>query len=757
MVRAIRSDPSGEETGIAEVAVNVPLQKLFHYEVPPDLAGKVRRGHRVLVPFGRQTTTGVCVGFVGSSDIPRLKPIREVLHPDCRFDSHLLDLTRWIARYYRASWGEVLEAALPPAIRAGRPEKTVKTLRALGDPAALRGAAAKLGKRSPVRGRLLTLLAEDPGPHRVSELANLIGASPRALRIAIGAAAGGGFVAEEAARPVRADPFPEEPLQTLAQAVASPIELSAEQEAAVEAIEGAVAAGGFAPFLLHGVTGSGKTEIYIRAIRKAVALGGSALVLVPEIALTPQTVRRFRAALPDEKVAVLHSMLTPRERAAQWRNIQEGKARAAIGARSAVFAPLSGLRVIVVDEEHDSSYKQDTSPRYSGRDAAVMRAQLLEIPVILGSATPSLESYQNALSGKYRLLTLPRRVTRHDLPRVLVVELGPDFYRPDGGGLISDRLHQLMRVRLERHEQVLLFLNRRGFATFIHCLRCRYVHKCADCDQALTYHRQSGTVRCHLCDSATGLPDRCPECGMPGLRRSGAGTERIIEELARRFPDARTARLDSDVVTGHRSLQSVLDRYGRGEIDILVGTQMIAKGLDFPGVSLVGIICADTSLHFPDFRASERTFQLITQVSGRAGRGDREGRVVVQTFFPDHYALRRATAGDYAGFFEEESRHRRLLGYPPFGRVAKVLAQDEEEDKARAAAAAAAAALRSAAGVRVLGPAPAPIARIQSRFRFQILLKAAGPTALHEALSALPSKAPGGSELIVDVDPQSLL
>ncbi len=753
MVRAIRSDPSGEETGIAEVAVNVPLQKLFHYEVPPRLAGKVHRGHRVLIPFGRQTTTGVCVGFVGSSDVPRLKPIREILHPDCPFDSHILDLTRWIARYYRASWGEVLEAALPPAIRAGRPEKTVKTLRSLGDAAALRAAAEKLGKRSPVRVRLLTLLAEDPGPHRIAELANLIGASPRALRVAIEAAAGDGLVAEEAARAERTDPFPEDSLQ----APASPIELSVEQETAVRAVEEAVAAGGFAPFLLHGVTGSGKTEVYIRAIRKAVALGGSALVLVPEIALTPQTVRRFRAALPDEEVAVLHSMLSPRERAAQWRNIQEGKARAAIGARSAVFAPLPGLRVIVVDEEHDSSYKQDTSPRYSGRDAAVVRAQLLEIPVILGSATPSLESFQNARSGKYRLLTLPRRVTPHDLPRVLVVELGPDFYRPDGSGLISHQLHQLMRVRLERREQVLLFLNRRGFATFLHCIRCRYVHKCADCDQALTYHRQSGTVRCHLCDSATGLPESCPECGMPGLRRSGAGTERIIEELARRFPEARTARLDSDVVTSHRSLQSILDRYGRGEIDILVGTQMIAKGLDFPGVSLVGIICADTSLHFPDFRAAERTFQLITQVSGRAGRGEREGRVVVQTFFPDHYALRRATTGDYTGFFEEEARHRRLLGYPPFGRIAKILTQDEVEEKARTAATWAAEALRSAAGVRVLGPAPSPIARIQARFRFQILLKAADPGALQKALSALPAKAPGGVELIVDIDPQSLL
>jgi len=423
----------------------------------------------------------------------------------------------------------------------------------------------------------------------------------------------------------------------------------------------------------------------------------------------------------------------------------------------AVFAPLARLGIIIVDEEHEPSYKQDSSPRYHARDVAVMRARLLSIPVVLGSATPSLESYHNAQSGKYRLLELPRRVTPHDLPSMSVVELGTDFYRPDGQGLFTDTLDRLIRSRLSSGEQVLLFLNRRGFATYLHCLRCRFVLKCSECDLALTFHRQSGTAHCHLCDARRAVPENCPECGMPGIRRSGAGTERIMAELARRFPEARTARLDSDAVSGHRALQAILDRFGRGEIDILVGTQMIAKGHDFPRVSLVGIICADTGLHLPDFRAAERTFQLLTQVAGRAGRGDRPGRVVLQTFFPGHYALCHATKGDYAAFYREEIGHRRLLGYPPFGRAARVLVQGEDETRSRQGAAVAAEALRAAKTAQVLGPAPAPIARIQGRYRFQILLKGKDSSGIRNALAALPQRPPPRCDMLVDVDPQSLL
>jgi primosomal protein N' (replication factor Y) len=754
MVRSNIED--GEIPGpaaIAEVAVNAPIQKVFHYRIPSDLAPRLLRGHRVLVPFGRQTTSGVCVGFPAESPIAELKPIREILHPDCRFDEHLLALTRWIAGYYRASWGEVLEAALPPGIRAGGKAKTSRVVRAAAPPGDLRAAAEKIARRAPARSRLLSLLAENPGPHPLSSIPALISAGQEAVRAAVRAAAAQGLAALEEAQVRERDPFEDE-----GPPPAPPdLVLSREQEDAVAAIGAAVEAGGFAPFLLHGVTGSGKTEVYIRALRRAVEMGKAGLVLVPEIALTPQTVRRFRAAFPGERVAVLHSMLGPRERAAQWREIQEGRARVAIGARSAAFAPFPRLGIIIVDEEHEPTYKQENSPRYHARDVAVMRAHLLGIPVVLGSATPSLESFRNAREGKYRLLSLPRRVTPHDLPAVAVVELGPEFYRPDGSCLISDVLDRSIRARLEKREQVLLFLNRRGFSTFIHCPRCGHVLKCTECDLALTYHRQKGKAICHLCDAARDLPSGCPECGGPSMRRSGAGTERILEDLARRYPDARCARLDSDVATGHRALRAILDRFASGEIDILVGTQMVAKGLDFPRVSLVGIICADMGLHLPDFRAAERAFQLITQVSGRAGRGEAAGRVIVQTFCPDHYAIRRAVDGDYAGFFGDEVAFRKALGYPPCGRIAKVLLQGKDQGRVREAADLAGERLRAVGRAAILGPAEPSIAKVQGRHRLQILLKARTVADLTATLAALPDRLPGGVDLIVDVDPQSLL
>jgi primosomal protein N' (replication factor Y) (superfamily II helicase) len=744
-----------EETTIAEVAVNAPLRRVFHYRIPPEILPRLLRGHRVLIPFGGRTTTGVCVGFPGEAPVKELKPIREILHPDCRFDEHLLALTEWIAGYYHAPWGEVLEAALPPGIRSGGKTRTSRILSAAAPPAELRAAAEKAGRRSPTRSKLLLLLAESPGPHRLQDLPRLLNAGAASIRSAARAAAEARLLALADAEAEARDPF----LEDLPRDDRGALELSGEQAAAVSAIAAALRAGGFAPFLLHGVTGSGKTEVYIRALREAVEAGKGGLVLVPEIALTPQTVSRFRAAFPGERVAVLHSMLSERDRAVMWREIQDGTARVAIGARSAVFAPFPRLGVIIVDEEHEPSYKQESSPRYHARDVAVVRARLLGIPVVLGSATPSLESFSNAREGKYRLLSLPRRVTPHDLPVVTVVELGPEFYRPDGSGLISDPLDRMIRARLAAREQVLLFLNRRGFATFIHCLRCGFVKKCSECDVALTFHRQKGTALCHLCNRAEAVPEGCPECGAPGIRRSGAGTERILADLARRYPEARTARLDSDVAGGHHAMRSILDRFAGGAIDILVGTQMVAKGLDFPGVSLVGIICADTGLHFPDFRAAERTFQLVTQVAGRAGRGDRLGRVVVQTFSPRHYALKLAVAGDFEAFFETELIHRKALGYPPAGRVAKVVAHGPDQALVREAAAAAGEALRGAgvAGVTVLGPAEAPIARIQGRWRFQLLLKSRSAQALKTALAALPARRPRGVEMTVDVDPQALL
>ncbi|MCZ6792650.1 MAG: primosomal protein N' [Planctomycetota bacterium] len=737
---------------IAEVAVNVPLSRPFHYEVPEELREALGRGHRVLIPFGPRTTTGVCVGFPDESEVERLKPITRVLHPECRFDDHILELTRWIADYYRASWGEVLEAALPPSIRSGRSGRRLRRISAVRPAAELTAEAERIGRRAPARARLLEYLAGRRGPHPRSELLRAVPATAAVLRRALD----DGWAAEEVVEE-RVDPYAEE----LDAARPPGIQLQSQQLESFEHFLEARREGGFQPLLLHGVTGSGKTEVYLRALQEILDEGGRGLVLVPEISLTPQTVRRFREALPETPIAILHSMLSPAQRSAQWRDIQEGRARLIIGARSAAFAPVPDLGLIVVDEEHESSYKQESSPRYHARDVAVMRAKLLGIPIILGSATPSLESARNSRNGKYRLAKLSRRATRHDLPAVNVVPLDPTFYQNDGKGLVTRQLDHLIRQRLRDGEQVLIYLNRRGFATYLHCLRCGFVLRCDHCDVTLTYHHRQNLVRCHYCGSSREPPTGCPDCGMPGPKKSGVGTEKVLKELERRYPEARIARLDRDAVTTLGSLRATLSAFGRGEYDILVGTQMVAKGHNFPGVSLVGILLADTALHFPDFRAAERTFQLITQVAGRAGRGERRGRVVVQTFFPDHYAIECAARGDYDAFYDRETEFRRTFGYPPFGRLVKVVLSSNREDRLKKAAERLGACLRDKAppACQVLGPVTSPISRIQERHRMQVLLKARGSAPLQKLLRELDEELSSrrGVDIAVDVDPQSML
>ena len=770
---------------IAEVAVNVPLSRSFHYEVPGKLKGQIERGHRVLVPFGPRLATGVCVGFPDESSVPRLKPIRDLLHPDCRFDEHLLELTRWVASYYRSGWGEVLEAALPPAIRAGKAERVRREIIALRDADAMRVEARRLDTRARTQARVLRHLADLPDADRPDSRPRT---DRRALLRACQASTASlrrlerdGWIEEESVLD-RRDPYAEEAPTT------DPREeptLTRHQDLAVATISEAITAGGFQTFLLHGVTGSGKTEVYLRALRRVLAAGRRGLVLLPEISLTPQTVKRFREGLPDSPTAILHSMLSPTERTGQWKTIQEGKAKLVIGARSAIFAPIPDLGLIVVDEEHESTYKQESAPRYHARDVAVMRSSLLGIPIVLGSATPSLESIDNARGGKYRLLELPTRATPHDLPHTTVVPLDGAFYRPDGSGLISDRLDRLIRRQIQDGQQTLLYLNRRGFSTYLHCLQCGYVFKCEHCDVSMTLHQRARVLRCHYCGHSRPQPESCPDCGSPRVRRSGVGTEKVVTELARRYPTARVLRLDRDSVTTHRALREALGAFTRGEYDILVGTQMVAKGHDFPLVSLVGILLADSGLHFPDFRAAERTYQLITQVSGRAGRGKRSGRVIVQTFSPEHYAIRHAVNGKFDALCERELDCRRALGYPPCGRLAKILLTATDEAKLTGEAESVASALRRSAGAtpsrapdddddrpvdllakpgggpgpRVLGPAPAPIARIQDRLRMQILVKS-GSTAqiqglLDRAGTALrPRK---GVDVSIDVDPQTML
>ncbi|MCH2372732.1 MAG: primosomal protein N' [Planctomycetes bacterium] len=739
---------------VAEVAVNVPLEKLFHYEIPDSLAGRLEIGHRVLIPFGPRTTTGVCVGLPSETDVESLKPIRKVLHPDCRFDAHLLEFTRWIANYYHAGWGEVLEAALPPSIRSGKKGRLVSWVSRHREPNDILDAASECErKNAKARARLLRSLATAPIPCTRAELLKTAQATSDSMKWLVRE----GWATEEQ-RPYS----PERPEIDLSGLGGRTVEeLHPDQDAALKTIREAITACEFKSVLLHGVTGSGKTEVYMRALREVIATGKRGLVLVPEISLTPQTALRFTQGLEGRKVTLLHSMLTDSERTRHWRDIQSGKTQLVIGARSAVFSPIPDLGLIIVDEEHEPSYKQESSPRYNGRDAAIMRARMLNIPAVLGSATPSLETLHNARSGRYVLERMPRRITGHDLPVITTVPLEKDFYRTDGSGLISPSLDQLIRDRLKKRQQVLLFLNRRGFATYVHCVRCGFVARCTECDISLTYHRGESTLRCHYCGHVTNVPPECPDCKMPHLRRSGVGTEKLTDEMNRRYEDARIARLDRDTVSTHTAMEETLGRFARGEFDVLIGTQMVAKGHDFPSVTLVGIINADTGLHFPDFRASERTYQLITQVAGRAGRGKGKGRVVVQTFQPDHYAIRCAQQGEEEEFYRLELEAREALSYPPTGHLAKILFQGDDLDKLTTHANDAGKILkRDARGVRVLGPVPAPLSKLQGKHRVQILLKSKRRDVLHELLARLEREQRtrrGPVDRAIDVDPYSML
>ncbi|HEY2899354.1 MAG TPA: primosomal protein N' [Polyangia bacterium] len=542
-----------------------------------------------------------------------------------------------------------------------------------------------------------------------------------------------------------------------------PLTANAAQAAAIVALSGALGKG-FATFVLHGITGSGKTEVYLQVIAEARAAGRGALVLVPEIALTPQLAARFRARF-GEDVAVLHSALPARERLAAWRRLREGKVGIALGARSAIFAPVQRLGVIVVDEEHDGSFKQEDGVRYNGRDLAVVRAQRAGAVAILGSATPSLESYQNALQGRFRLLTLPERATPRPLPSVEIIDLRRHPVGPDG--LLSAALAEAVAANLAAREQTILFLNRRGFSTVVLCRACGEVVQCPHCAVSLTYHQKRARLVCHYCGNTELMPLRCPSCASPKLERLGTGTERVETLIRQRFPDARVARLDRDTAdaadeTGEqtRGLGPILEGMQSGAIDILVGTQMVTKGHDFAGVTLVGVLQPDQGMHLPDFRAAERTFQLLEQVAGRAGRGDRPGRVIVQTYAPDHPAIVNVRTHDYAAFVGQELEYRRQTEYPPFARMVALRLDARDEAQLRVDAAAVAEAVRAAVGsaVRVLGPAEAPIGRVRGRARYQIWLSGKDRAALAAAARAATAvKRAADVRLGVDVDPQSVL
>ncbi|MEZ0229367.1 MAG: primosomal protein N', partial [Planctomycetota bacterium] len=540
-----------------------------------------------------------------------------------------------------------------------------------------------------------------------------------------------------------------------------PPELTIEQRAALAPLLDDLDKRQFQVSLLFGVTGSGKTEVYLRAIARTLELGRTAIVLVPEIALTPQTERRFRARF-GEKVAVLHSRQTGRVRADEWWRVRRGEARVVVGPRSAVWAPVPDLGLIVVDEEHDPSYKQQDQPRYHARDTAIVRAKAANAPVILGSATPSLESWQNAKEQKFRLLRLMQRPGGATLPVCDVVDMRREFSETRGQPLFSRPLVFLLQEAFKKDERAIVFINRRGFTTYLHCTRCGHVVKCPQCDITLAFHKQDGVLMCHFCQHRTRPPHGpCSECQGPPLKQTGAGTERIEEVFGQLFPDVKTARLDTDSLVGGVTAEDILRRFRQGDARALIGTQMVAKGLDVADVTVVGVVSADIGLAHPDFRAAERTFQLIAQVAGRAGRGDKPGRTVIQSFVSDHPAIVLAAQHDFEGFASGELEQRRVLGYPPFGRLLKILWRGPDPKRVEAEAAAACEYLRGALvkeNVKVLGPAPSPRAYLAGKHRFQALVKASGPAAIKKAVVAVEAREGDSKvEVALDVDPFHLL
>ena len=720
---------------IADIAVPIYQNKTFHYTVPAELGPSVAIGSRVLVPFGSRRVTGTVVGFPSTSVQEGLKAIIEVLGDALSPD--LIKLARWMADYYLHPLGLSIETMVPAALGAAKvkKEKYLSFLSGGHDVTSVRG---------PKQAELLRLLC-DRQVIPWEELGGFSAATVKAL-----CDKGMAEVVEKAA---------EEGTVSGEFVADLPPTLMPEQEEAVRRIGASAAAGTFDVFLLHGVTGSGKTEVYLHCIAALAGKGKGAIVLVPEIALTPQLLGRFRKRFGD-RVAVLHSGLTDRERADEYRRIGAGLVDVAIGARSAVFAPFTSLGLVVVDEEHENSYKQDEGLRYHARDVAVMRAKFQDAVCVLGSATPSLESYYNARAGKYRYLPIENRVDHRPMPRVEIVDVKilpkQSVYSPD---LIS-----AVQQRLDKKEQTLLLLNRRGFSSVLICGDCGKVIQCPSCSVSLTFHKSERRLKCHYCDFHMPPPAACPVCGGINLKPLGTGTQKVEEEVKALFPGARVARMDSDNTRGRDAHDRLLGRVDRGEIDILLGTQMIAKGHDFPAVTLVGAVDADVGLNLPDFRSAEKTFQLITQAAGRAGRGAAVGEVIIQTMNPGHYSLRHSMTHDYEGFYREEIAYRSELGYPPVRRIIKIEVKSSQEKIAAEAAMTARDSIRcllKGKETALLGPAPSPIAKVRGKHRFQMLLLSPQRETLRmlalEARKAVEEKYGRKVQVIVDVDPVNLM
>lgn len=739
-----------ESTGpVAQVVVDVALDRVFDYAVPTALAEGLRVGSQVTVPFGHREADGFVVGFKDASDFENLKPVSAAREGVPLISPEVMALAKWMADYYAAPLEHAVRTVLPGAVRKKNATHRKQLFAHPAEKASDAAELAVLRKRAPKQAAALDILLSGE-QMLVSDLVRAAKVSHATVR----ALEQNGFVRVEEGAVTR------DPLAGQTFLRTRPLPLNAAQQAALDVIEAALAARRAETVLLHGVTGSGKTEVYLQALQQVLDAGRGAIVLVPEIALTPQTVERFRGRF-GEGLAVLHSHLSEGERHDEWHRVRNGGARVVVGARSALFAPVRDLGLIVVDEEHETTYKQEESPRYHARDVAVMRGHMEKAVVVLGSATPSVESVVNARAGKYTLARLDDRADNRRLPVIRVVDMRTQRHegRPV---LFSNDLVEGIRLRLTRAEQVMLFLNRRGYSHNICCPQCGHVPECPDCSVSLTFHKRLGYLRCHLCGHAERVPDTCPECGAGDWKYVGTGTEKIENTVAKLFPRAEVRRMDSDTMTSKHAYHNVLGAFRKGEIDILIGTQMIAKGLHFPNVTLVGVLNADGTLHMPDFRGGERAFQLFTQVAGRAGRGDVAGEVIIQTHTPTHPAVQCARRGDFDTFIDQEIEFRRELGYPPFTRLVCVHFRGPNERAVEHTAEQVHVEVERLIDpnrVTLAPPAAAPIARIQRNHRFQMIARAetvkAFTVPLRHVLRHL--KIPRDVNVVIDVDAHSLM
>ncbi|HIF03729.1 MAG TPA: primosomal protein N' [Nitrospinaceae bacterium] len=815
----------------AEVVFNLPLKDVFTYEIPPHFRGIVKKGMRVFVPFGRRRLTGYVIGISNHNEKNiKLKKIEEVPDLEPVISKELLSLTRWIADYYHSSWGEAIKAALPAGLDDTSLDKLYLTeqgitaiiedkqstlstyilqtlhskksltskqlercLKKKYSPSSLAklkrdglvGTGNKikrsslryeyeknvhLAKNLPKQQEIEKLLKRSPkqretyeyicrGPITISVLKKKIPGSSQSIKSLLEKKLIETSTRKNEKGSISLDLYTEWTAE-------SPPQLNKEQDICYKKLKRTIENSIFKPFLLHGITGSGKTEIYLRCIQLVLNLNKSAVMVVPEISLTPQTVERFRKRFGNQ-VAVLHSGLTQKERFIEWKKIRDEKVSIAVGARSAIFAPFKHLGIIVIDEEHDTSYKQDSCPRYHARDSAIVRAQKQNAVVLLGSATPSLESIKNVEKGKYHYLSLKSRVHNRLLPIVKVINMKQEMDLKKNFSIFSIALKKAISERITRREQIFLFLNRRGTAGYVSCKECSFAFECPHCTVTLTFHGKRNFLLCHYCNFTTRKPEFCAECGGPVIRFSGFGTQKLEEEAKKLFPQARIDRLDRDTVKGRESFESVHRKMNSGEIDILIGTQMITKGHDFPNVTLVGVIYADISLNIPDFRSAERSFQLLTQVAGRAGRGKVPGLVIIQSLLANHYVFDFVKEHDFRGFSEKELALREKLKYPPFTRMVSIEIESVYEQAgeifANSIMKSLARILKGTNGIEVLGPARAALYQINNRFRRHLILRSYDYRKLHSVLNRLyeiPEYKKSSNpkiKLILDVDPINLM